>query len=71
LGTTGDTLNEDEFDLAFKYIHNKSVNLTLSSLGVTKEGLYWIIALLSLFLLLIFTFIFMGIFACKNYQILK
>ena len=56
-------LNEKEFELAFSYLQEKSIMLTLEFLGITKEILFGILIWLTFLLLVLFAFIFAGIAA--------
>lgn len=56
-------LNEKEFELAFSYLQEKSIMLTLEYLGITKEILFGILLWLVFLLLVLFAFIFAGIAA--------
>jgi len=69
-GGSGNYLDEDEFEIAFKYIHSKSIIITLNKLGVSKEDMILVALIMTVFLILIFVFIFLGIAAC-NYFILN
>ena len=54
-------LDEKEFELALTYLQNKSVIMTLETLGITQELLIIILIWLTMLLLIIFAFIFVGI----------
>lgn len=56
-------LDEKEFEAAMGYLHNKTLNLILDYLGISKEFLMWMLVWLCLILLVIFAFIFVGIAA--------
>lgn len=56
-------LDEKEFELALSYLQNKSIMMTLETLGITQEILIIILIWLTILLLLIFAFIFVGIAA--------
>ena len=56
-------LDEIEFEKALGYLQEKSIMLTLEYLGITKEVLFGILIWLTLLLLILFAFIFVGIAA--------
>ncbi len=58
---TSKELDEKEFELALNYLQNKSVMMTLETMGITQELLIIILIWLTILLLLIFAFIFVGI----------
>lgn len=61
--TSNQELNEKEFELAFNYLQEKSIKLTLEFLGITKEILFGILIWLTFLLMILFGFIFAGIAA--------
>ena len=56
-------LNDKEFEKALNYLQEKSIMLTLEYLGITKEILFGLLIWLTLLLLILFAFIFVGIAA--------
>lgn len=63
VGSKEQTLNEQEFEKAYDYIQRHSIFLTLEQLGITKERLMFGLIWLTILLLLIFAFIFVGVTA--------
>ena len=60
-GTNDEELTEDEFASALQYLHQKSTNMTLEALGISKSMLMVALVSLVIILLLLFVFIFLGI----------
>ena len=54
-------LNDKEFELALNYIQKKSIFMTLEMIGITEELLGLLFIWLVILLLLIFSFILVGI----------
>lgn len=56
-------LNFQEFEQAMEYIQKQSIQLTLETLGVTKEILTFALIYLIVLIIILFAFIFVGIAA--------
>ena len=54
-------MNEDEFEAALEYMSQKTTNMTLESIGISKGLLGLALAYIALILVLLFFFIFLGI----------
>jgi hypothetical protein len=60
-GNSDEDLTEDEFAKALQYLNQKSSNMTLEALGISKSLLIVALVSLIIILFLVFVFIFLGI----------
>ncbi|EGR29391.1 phage head-tail adaptor family protein, putative [Ichthyophthirius multifiliis] len=58
-----DSLNQDEFEQAFKYLNDKKTSMTLEKLGISPALLAIALGTLIIILILLLVFIFLGISA--------
>lgn len=55
------TLNEEEFEIAFNYINEMKTSISLDKLKISPDLLAFELGLLIIILILLFSFIFLGI----------